>query len=271
MDLNSQPTEYGGGANGRNNNCIPLSALGSTDYRSYGGDIENNSSNQPKNLSFDDESIRRGFIRKVYLILLGQLVATFGVVSLFVFNDDVKLYVQQNFWIFWFALIIMLITMLALICCENLRRETPTNFIFLSVYTMAQSFIMGVSACRYGPNEILLAVGITAILCLALTLFALQTKYDFTASGGILLCCLVILTIFGIVAIFANTKLSTLIYASFSALLFSAYLIYDTQLMMGGKHKYSISPEEYIFAALNLYLDVVNIFMDILTILGSSE
>lgn len=39
-------------------------------------------------------------------------------------------------------------------------------------------------------------------------------------------------------------------------------------MMMGGKHKYSISPEEYIFAALNLYVDIVNIFMYILTILG---
>lgn len=37
---------------------------------------------------------------------------------------------------------------------------------------------------------------------------------------------------------------------------------------MGGKHKYSISPEEYFFAALNLYMDVVQIFIQILTILG---
>lgn len=40
---------------------------------------------------------------------------------------------------------------------------------------------------------------------------------------------------------------------------------------MGGKHKYSISPEEYIFAALNLYIDIVNIFMYILTILSASR
>jgi protein lifeguard len=39
----------------------------------------------------------------------------------------------------------------------------------------------------------------------------------------------------------------------------------------GGKHKYSISPEEYIFAALNLYLDIVNIFIYILTIMGASR
>lgn len=39
----------------------------------------------------------------------------------------------------------------------------------------------------------------------------------------------------------------------------------------GGKHKYSISPEEYIFAALNLYIDIVNIFMYILMLIGASR
>ena len=41
--------------------------------------------------------------------------------------------------------------------------------------------------------------------------------------------------------------------------------------MLGGKHKYSLSPEEYIFAALNLYLDIINIFMYLLGIIGSSR
>ena len=55
------------------------------------------------------------------------------------------------------------------------------------------------------------------------------------------------------------------------ALLFSFYIIYDTQIMLGGKHKYSLSPEEYIFAALNLYLDVINLFMYLLAIFGRSS
>ena len=55
------------------------------------------------------------------------------------------------------------------------------------------------------------------------------------------------------------------------ALVFSLYLIYDTQLMLGGKHKYALSPEEYIFAALNIYLDVVQLFMYILMIVGGSR
>jgi len=49
------------------------------------------------------------------------------------------------------------------------------------------------------------------------------------------------------------------------------YLVVDTQLMVGGHHKYSLSPEEYIFAALNLYLDIINLFMFILSIVGAAR
>ncbi|KAH8237391.1 hypothetical protein KR038_010877 [Drosophila bunnanda] len=226
---------------------------------------------QPKNFSFDDQSIRRGFIRKVYLILMGQLLVTFGAVALFVFHQGTKDFAHRNIWLFWVALGVMLVTMLSMACCESVRRQTPTNFIFLGLFTAAQSFLMGVSATRYAPSEVLLAVGITAAVCLALTLFAWQTKYDFTMMGGVLIACMVVFLIFGIVAMFMKGKIITLVYASIGALLFSVYLVYDTQLMMGGEHKYSISPEEYIFAALNLYLDIINIFMYILTIIGASR
>jgi len=118
---------------------------------------------------------------------------------------------------------------------------------------------------------VLLAVGITAAVCFGLTLFAFQTRWDFTKMGGILMVCLIVLIIFGILAIFMKGKIMTVVYASLGALLFSFYLIYDTQLMMGGNHKFSISPEEYIFAALNLYLDIINIFMYILMIIGATR
>ena len=60
-------------------------------------------------------------------------------------------------------------------------------------------------------------------------------------------------------------------YGSAGALVFSLYIVYDTQLMMGGKHKYSLSPEEYVFASLNLYLDIINLFLYILMIVGAAR
>ena len=60
-------------------------------------------------------------------------------------------------------------------------------------------------------------------------------------------------------------------YAAAGALIFMVYIVYDTQIMMGGKHKYALDPEEYVFAALNLYLDIINLFMYLLTIIGVSK
>ena len=52
--------------------------------------------------------------------------------------------------------------------------------------------------------------------------------------------------------------------------IYSIYLLYDTQLIMGKfGNEYSI--DDYIFAALNLYLDIINLFLYILQILGASN
>ncbi|KAH8285632.1 hypothetical protein KR054_011836 [Drosophila jambulina] len=155
--------------------------------------------------------------------------------------------------------------------CESVRRRTPMNFIFLSLFTLAESFLLGMIAVQYKESEMLIAVGITAAVALGLTLFALQTKWDFTMCSGMLVSCLVVFIIYGIISILYPSKVIALLYASLGVMLFSIYLIYDTQLMLGGNHKYSISPEEYIFAALNLYLDIVNIFTYILSIIGLSR
>ena len=56
-----------------------------------------------------------------------------------------------------------------------------------------------------------------------------------------------------------------------SVVLLFQYLVYDTQIMMGGGKMYSISPEEYIFAALNLYLDIVNLFLYILQLISAAR
>lgn len=168
------------------------------------------------------------------------------------------------------AIIITFGTLIALSCCENLRRKSPTNFILLFIFTIAESFLLAVTVSRYYPFQVLLALGLTTLICFALTIFALQTKIDFTIMGSFLMVAAIVLLVVTIVAMFFPGKLMTLIIASAGALIFSLYLIYDTQMMVGGDHKYSLSPEEYVFAALTIYVDIINIFMYILTIIGAS-
>lgn len=197
-----------------------------------------------------------------------QLSITVGFIALFTYHDKTKYWVQKHPETWIIALVLTFVLMIALACCENLRRSSPINFIMLGLFTLCQSFVLGCTASRYDSEAVIMAVGITAAVCLGLTLFAFQTKWDFTVMGGILFVAVIVLLLFGIIAIFFPGRTMTLVYASVGALIFCVYLIYDTQLMMGGEHKYSISPEEYIFAALNLYMDIINIFMYLLTIIG---
>jgi hypothetical protein len=83
---------------------------------------------------------------------------------------------------------------------------------------------------------------------------------------------MMILVLAGFLMVFLPSNKYTMIgYGSAGALVFSLYIVYDTQLMIGGKHKYSLSPEEYVFASLNLYLDIINLFLYILMIVGAAR
>ena len=224
-----------------------------------------------KNLLFDEPSVRKNFIRKVYLLLAAQLLLTFALLANFAFNKALRDIVLRYPSLFWVAFFLIMMTMLVMVFCEDARRQIPFNYLFLLAYTLAQSFMLGTIICNYNALEILLAVGITAVICFSLSIYAMQTKFDFTVMGSGLL---VVMVVFLIVGLFTTTfRMSPVmsLYSGVGAILFTIYLIYDTQLMVGGQHKYSLSPEEYTFAALNIYIDVINVFLYILSLVSSGR
>lgn len=223
------------------------------------------------NFEFSEKSIRLGFIRKVYGILMCQLAVTMIFICLFLYVDAIRDYSAGNPWLWGVAFALTFVCLIVLSCCPDVRRNYPTNMIFLGLFTLCESFLLGSVASCYNSQEVLIAVGITAVVALSLTIFAFQTKWDFTMCSGGLLVLLVILLCFGLLAIIIHSQILNMVYASLGALVFSMYLVFDTQLMLGGKHKYSLSPEEYVFAALNLYLDIINMFLFILALVGGSR
>ncbi|KAH7974727.1 hypothetical protein HPB49_018785 [Dermacentor silvarum] len=130
------------------------------------------------------------------------------------------------------------VVLVALQCCENLLRSFPTNFILLFVFTIFESVFLSAICLFYKRDEVMMAAGITAI--------------DFTVYTGVAFVFLILLMIFGLVAMLFPTR----------------YILIDTQLIMGGESRAcQISPEDYITGALMLYLDIMNLFVYILQIL----
>ena len=111
----------------------------------------------------------------------------------------------------------------------------------------------------------------TTGITLGLTLFAFQTKIDFTAMSSSMFCILLVLLMFGIwVAIFPSEAARTA-YAALGAVVFSLFICYDTQLIIGGKHQYQFEIDDYCFAALNLYIDIIQLFLFLLRLLGNRD
>lgn len=216
---------------------------------------------------FSNKEIRRAFVRKVYAILMIQLSITFGFVALFIYEPHVKFFVQNNLAAYISAFAAFFVIYIALVCCEGVRRSYPTNIILLFIFTLVMSYMVGVISSFHETDVVLMAAGICAACCLAVSVFSIHTKFDFTSCGGFLFIAAWALLLFGIMAIFTYNRILNTVYAVLGAILFMAFLAFDTQLLMGGR-KHELSPEEHIFAALQLYMDVVQIFLFLLRILG---
>lgn len=77
----------------------------------------------------------------------------------------------------------------------------------------------------------LLTLSITA----SLTIYAFKTETDFTMQGGALFIFGTVLFFFGILTMFFHSPVLNTIYVCAMGILYGFYLIYDTQLIVGGK------------------------------------
>lgn len=65
---------------------------------------------------------------------------------------------------------------------------------------------------------------------------------------------------------------SDMVYSGFAACLFAAFLAYHTKLIVGGKHaKYRMNEKDYVYGAMALYSDIVQIFLNILRLIGEDK
>nr|XP_037278934.1 protein lifeguard 1-like isoform X1 [Rhipicephalus microplus] len=215
---------------------------------------------------FSNKEIRRVFVRKVYAILMIQLAITFGAVALFIYEPHVKLFVQRNMGAYIGAYVAFIVLYIMLVCCESLRRSYPTNIILLFLFTLVMSYMVGAISSFHDTDTVLMAAGICAACCLAVSIFSCHTKFDFTSCAGFLFIAVWALFLFGILTIFTYNRIINTVYAALGAILFMAFLAFDTQMLMGGR-KMELSPEEHIFAALQLYMDIVQIFLFLLRLL----
>ncbi|MQL86928.1 hypothetical protein Taro_019465 [Colocasia esculenta] len=111
---------------------------------------------------------------------------------------------------------------------------------------------------------------LTSVVVVSLTLYtfwAASRGHDFSFLGPFLFGAILVLMIFAFIQLFFPLgKTSIMIYGALAAIIFCGYIIYDTDNLI---KRYSY--DEYIWAAVVLYLDIINLFLSLLTLFRASE
>ena len=132
------------------------------------------------------------------------------------------------------------------------------------------TYMIGIIGIVYSTQALLMGGMTTLFIFSVLTIYAWQTKYDYTVYGNVLLVILFSLLLFGFIISFFNIPILQTIYSVVGAMLFSFYIIYDTQMIVGGNHrKITFTKDDYVIASISLYVDIVNLFLFIMDIFDS--
>jgi FtsH-binding integral membrane protein len=193
-----------------------------------------------------------------------QLLATAAVSYVSMVSTSYKNWIQTNPWMMWVSLF-GAFAFLGLTFWK--RKSYPTNLLFLAGFTAMEAYSVSVIVSFTDSKIVVEAAIFTLGIFIALTLFACQSKYDFTSWMPYLFGALWVVILFGFMnAFFPYNSKVELGYGIITALIFSGYILVDTQLIMRHYHV-----EEEIAAAISLYLDVINLFLSILRILNSQN
>ena len=207
--------------------------------------------------------VRTNFISKVYLVLWLQLMVTSIFIGCCNQLEPVQMFMLSPIGTsLMFPAVILLLTMTCMLSCyQDTLRVKPYSYIYLSVFTLLMSYMVGYTGIAYNLNTLLLSGISTLSIFSGLSIYAIQTKYDYTDKGGYLLAGLFGLIVLLIFVSFTNYNTLNIVYAVGGSVLFSFYIVYDTQLIIGGEHKkIMFHTDDYVLAAVSLYLDVINLF-----------
>lgn len=156
---------------------------------------------------------------------------------------------------------------LVLIFAINYARNSPFGLVLLAAFSGLQGVSMGPVLNHYlnmqgGSGIVASAAGLTALAAFGCAVYAIQSKRDFSRWRGFLFASTLVLLVAMLAAIFIPIPALHIALSAATAVLFTAWLMFDIGAILNGQET------NYVSAALSIYLDLLNIFMSLLRLLG---
>ncbi|MBI59485.1 MAG: BAX inhibitor protein [Spongiibacter sp.] len=156
---------------------------------------------------------------------------------------------------------------LVMLFVVNATANSGKGLIATFVFTAMMGASLGPMLQAYlalpnGPSLVMQALGGTAIVFFGLSAYALTTRKDFSFMGGFLMVGLLVIVGASIANLFFQVAAVSLAISAAAVFIMSALILFDTSRIIHG------GETNYIRATVALYLDIYNLFVHLLSLLG---
>jgi FtsH-binding integral membrane protein len=202
-------------------------------------------------------------VSKVVRLTVCQTLFTFGLISVTKYTGILDNFSDE---FLGFAIIASFLGILITLCVIHMS-ESKTE-LQLAVFTILETIPLCVITHLHSADAVLYAMIGTLGLSVGLITHACLTSRDYTKCTAWLGSGLLVLLICGILNLWIGSNLVHFIELFAGTLLFMIYIIHDVQIYVinNTENGLNVRQDFHIDAALNIYLDVINIFIRILEI-----
>lgn len=203
-------------------------------------------------------------VRRTYSLVLACVFVTMGGTWFGLQNESIMIATAKH------PIITMLLAFVPLLAAQRARSLAAPQRLALVVLFSA---MMGVAISpliyavgRTQPQILWQAGALTGSAFTVLTLYTWLSRRDFSAWGSFFVVGVWVLIGTSLLNLFFQNQTAQLWIAGGTVLVFSGLLVFDTWRL---KNVYG--PEEYIVAAVQIYLDLLNMFLAIVSLLGGNR
>jgi len=234
-------------------------------------DVESGSASTPLYpMMLESPELRWAFIRKIYSIVTVQLLLTIAVAAVVVAVEPISVFFTTTYTGLALYIVLIITPFIVLWPLAYHYKRHPVNYFLLAIFTVTLAFAVGLTCAFTSGKVILEAAVLTAGVVVSLTLYtfwAARRGQDFGFLGPFLSGAIFVLILFSLIQIFFPLgQFSVMIYGFLAAIIFCGYIVYDTDNLI---KRYSY--DDYIWASVSLYLDIINLFLALLTIFRAAD
>jgi len=203
---------------------------------------------------------RATLVRRTYLLVLASVLVTMFGVSFSMSTPPVLNWAARH------PIITMIGMFLPLVGALKLRNVFPTNIGLVFLFTFVEGIFISPFSYLLGqtqPGVVGQAALLTGTTFGVLTLYAFVSRKDFSAWGGFFIVGLWVLIGTSLLNMFFQNATASLWIAGATVFVFGGLLVFDTWRL---RNVYG--PDDYVQAAVAIYLDLLNMFLAILSLLG---